>query len=501
MNKKNIIFALAAAIFIFAASAEAAVKTSGGMYIVDDARGQAAIVNGKKTAAREEARRAAYRDALEKALGACVTGITEMKDFAVVRDKVFSKASGIVKDFQVISEKIEDDVLTLTGVCKVEERALDGVLGPDVIASLGNPRIMILIDEMVGENAPFISAAESETAEIFERAGYLLVDSDQAKALLHLDPSAAFDDPVKLSEAARTLKADIIVVGRAYAAPFAEQKVQGIKLYGVKGTVRLKSVLTQTAYQISSKSVERSTGKKPAQSVETGAERTIKEAAAVAAEEIVYKIAYSMASAGSAIGGTTVNIKIADASFQDVEAIEEQLREIAGDSGEIFERSYRDSLLEIDVVSGKTARELASFLSNSGIRVEALTSQTISGKIARAAAERSHMPVPVAVVDVHIAGVRSYDEGKIIEDALRDLVGASGETTGEYDGAAGEMKISLAFFSDPQSARSIASFVNRQNADALDPEFAGLKQHRVLALKVTGMTESSVECELSRGIL
>jgi len=294
---KKLLFALIL-ILVFAAAAQAKVRLENGLYIVDDAEGYAPVVNGKKAAAREEAKRMAYRDALEKALGACVTGITEMENYEVTRDKVFSKSAGIVKNFEVIKETVDEDgVLNIKGVCKVAEKALDGVLGPDVIASLGNPRVMILIDERVGDETPFISAVESETLRIFERAGYLIVDPDQTKTLLHLDAKSAFsEDPV----AAKTLRADIIIVGRAYANAF-----DGITLYGVKGTVQLKAVLTKTAYQVTSKTVERATGKKPAQTVEGGAERCFKEATGAAADEIVYKIAYNMASAGSALGGVT----------------------------------------------------------------------------------------------------------------------------------------------------------------------------------------------------
>ena len=68
MRKQKLILFFAL-IFAFASVAEAKVNLSGGMYIVDDAEGYAPVVNGAKKAAREEARRMAYRDALEKALG------------------------------------------------------------------------------------------------------------------------------------------------------------------------------------------------------------------------------------------------------------------------------------------------------------------------------------------------------------------------------------------------------------------------------------------------
>jgi hypothetical protein len=196
--------------------ASAGVKQEGDLYVVDDAEGYAPINNGNKNAAREEAKREAYRDALEKALGATVTGITEMQNYQVVKDKVFSQTTGIVKSLDVLREWEEEGVLYISALCKVSYAALDGVLGPAVIDALGNPRIMLLIDERIegGENE-WISATENETSRVFEKAGYLLDDLDQARAIINLDTSSAFSDPRNLMDAAQTLRAKDIVVGKA----------------------------------------------------------------------------------------------------------------------------------------------------------------------------------------------------------------------------------------------------------------------------------------------
>ena len=189
--------------------------------------------------------------------------------------------------------------------------------------------------------------------------------------------------------------------------------------------MQLKAVLTQTAYQVSSKTVSASTGKKPAQTVEGGAERCFKQAASIAAEQIVYKIAYNMASAGSSLGGITVNIKIADASFKDVENIEEKLRELAGKSGEVFERSYNDNLLEIDLVSQNTARKTASFLSDIGVEIESLTQQTINGRVKKSlelpGSAKPEPEVGEKFITIEIIDVPSFSDAAKIEDSLRDL--------------------------------------------------------------------------------
>ena len=79
------------------------------------AEGMAAVIEGNTARAREEATRHLYRDAVEKALGAYVQGITEMKDFAVVRDRVFSQSQGIVTSTKNLAETLgQDGILRLT---------------------------------------------------------------------------------------------------------------------------------------------------------------------------------------------------------------------------------------------------------------------------------------------------------------------------------------------------------------------------------------------------
>lgn len=383
--KRSKIVALVILTFVIfcCCSASATVRQEGNLYVVDEAEGYAPVLNGNKNTAREDAKREAYRDALEKALGAAITGVTEMENYAVLRDKVFSQTTGVVKAFDITREWIDDDgVMHITAICKVAKTALDGVLGPAVLDAIGNPRMMVLIDERIADKTPFLSTTESKVLEIFQKAGYLIVDPDQARTLIKIDSSKAFDTPDLIMDAARTLRADVIILGKAYGNAFHTGKIEGITMYGVKGTVQLKAVLTKSAYQVTSKTVESSTGKKPALSVEDGAVRCFEEAASIASKEIVHNIAYSLASGSSGgVPGITVNIKVVNISFKESEAFVEALREFVGKNASVYERSYSDSLLEMDVVSEKTSRNLASFLTNKGFDIDVMTTQTITAKV------------------------------------------------------------------------------------------------------------------------
>ncbi|GHS95059.1 hypothetical protein AGMMS50276_09340 [Synergistales bacterium] len=383
--KNKICFALLllAAVICAPSLSAAGVRQERGMYIVDDAEGYAPVKNNNKNAARDEAKRVAYSDALEKALGAMVTGVTQMENFEVVRDKVFSQTNGLVKKFDITREWVDKDgLLHLTAKCAVAAAALDGVLGPAIIDIIGNPRVMILIDERIGDQQAFISSAEAETLRVFEKAGYLIVDPDQARALINIDLGSAYNDPSKILDAARTLRAEVIILGKAIGAPFRQGKIEGITMFGVRGAVQLKAVLTKTAYQIGSKTIEKTTGKKPSLTVEDGANRCFNEAAAEASKEIVHKIAYALVSGSpGGVPGITVNIKIAKISFKGVEYIEEILKELAGKGGGVYERDYSNNVLEVDVNSEKNARAIASTLSYFGLEINGLTQQTINATI------------------------------------------------------------------------------------------------------------------------
>ena len=362
------------------AAKKSAPKQAAGKLITVEVEGYAPIVDGAKNKAREDAKRSVMREALEKALGAYVTGITEMKNFEVVKDKVFSQSQGIVKRMDILREwEDSDGVLHLSAVCDVAEAALDGVLGPAVIDALGNPRIMVLLDERIGDKPSFLSTAESEVLRVFEKAGYLLVDATQAGTLKDIDLAAArsADDPEKLREIARDFQADVLIYGKAYASSYADQKISGVRIYGVRSTVQLKAVLAASAYQLGSDTYEE---KQKGTSLEDGAVKGLKPGASRAGKSLVNKIAYALIS-GSAGGipGRTVKIKLTGVAFKEAKALKEELSGIEGVTG-VYQRQFRKGELELDVVSDKTAEDLASILSDRGCEIDGVSGSLVEGR-------------------------------------------------------------------------------------------------------------------------
>ena len=129
-----------------------------------------------------------------------------------------------------------------------------------------------------------------------------------------------------------------------------------------------------------------------------------------------------MASAGSAFSGKNINIKIFNASFGDVEKIENALKEFAGNSGKLFERSYKNNILEIDLISKHSARDTASFLSEHGININSLTVQTIEANILKDNATKNNI---APNTNLKIINVPSFAQAGEIEDKLKNFLQAS----------------------------------------------------------------------------
>ncbi|HQH78443.1 MAG TPA: hypothetical protein PK535_05720 [Synergistaceae bacterium] len=345
--------------------------------IVVEVEGLAPVEKGDKVKARDEAKRHAYREALEKGIGAYVEGITEMKDFMVVKDKVFSQAQGLVTDLKVLDEFVDqEEIYHLKARCTVSARKLDGVLGPVVIDALGNPRVMVLVDEAIEGEKPFLSTVEGEVLRLFEKAGYLLVDPQQARTLsdTEVELAKSTGDTARLQELARTFQADVIIYGRAQAVAYAKQRVEGVAIAGVRTQVQLKAIITQTAYVLGTQNFEH---KDKGTSVQDAAVKGFTASAHEAALALVHKVAYSMVS-GSAGGipGRTVKVLVEGLSFGDARKVKTSLEETRGTTA-VYQRAFRNGKLELDVNTEGTAEDVAVRLEELGLMVGSVTGSTV----------------------------------------------------------------------------------------------------------------------------
>jgi len=341
-----------------------------------EVEGAGAIIGGDKERALEEAKRDAFRNAIEKGLGVLIQGITEMENFQVIRDKVMAQSKGLVTDYEILRKWEEDGAIKVRMRATVALTKLNDVLGPVVIDTLGNPVLMVCISEDIDGKAPFLSVSESTILSIFQEAGYHIVDPSQIDANRRREAleSAVTGDISKVIELAKRHDADVVITGKAMAIPYTSQVVSGQKLYGVEAQLSIKAVITQTGKVLG---VAIPSVRKVGLSVDDAAMKALKEAASQSAKKLIYEVAYAMlGQTGRGIAGRTVQVRVEGVNFTQARKIKERLEKFKGIVG-VYQRSFTNGNLVMDVNIEGNAEDLAVRLEELGLEITDFSANSI----------------------------------------------------------------------------------------------------------------------------
>lgn len=201
----------------------------------------------------EQARQDALRNAVETVTGIYVASETLVSNFELVKDEIYTKASGFAVLKEVVSQKEENGNCKMTISATVSLQPLT-----EKLKSLGLLRqwkIMV----MVSESGPGLTSgtnpsSETELIKQLSGAGYTLVDQNQVKAIKDsaVAIKAAKGDVVAAVELAGKFGADIIIVGQGtaeLAAATSGDSYGGVSvsLKSVSARVEAKAILADTA--------------------------------------------------------------------------------------------------------------------------------------------------------------------------------------------------------------------------------------------------------------
>lgn len=224
--------------------------------------GQAQIIGGNYNQARLKAIEGAKRAAVEQGVGTLVDSKTEVANFEVLQDKIYSRASGYVTNYTILSEgktpdgsiytvNIRADVQTAS--IKNDLRAV-GIL----MATVGNPRFMaVYVPETKSSahrNSRVVLASEQAINGVFARKGFIVLDRMFINNVYdEIIQAGRIDiDMDDLSALALNYRADLLLVYDVHAT----KKVGGSSKYfgGITVEVALRAVAPATADLIAQKS-------------------------------------------------------------------------------------------------------------------------------------------------------------------------------------------------------------------------------------------------------
>lgn len=225
--------------------------------------GTAGIVAGNISRAKDAALRKAMRNAVEMGLGAFLDSQTRTQNGKLVKERIFSQASGYIDNFTVESDGSIENGSTYrvcilasvkTSSIKNDLRAL-GILRRQV----GNPRFVTLYlpesDKSLPEQSRVVNAASCGISGVFARKGFVVLDPGFANALANKWKKTGNRASVKeaLSSLARKHQAELLILFDVQAIKRLELTNKYFAEYKLK--VRIRTVEPATADLIATSAV------------------------------------------------------------------------------------------------------------------------------------------------------------------------------------------------------------------------------------------------------
>ncbi len=180
-------------------------------------------------AARTKAREYAIRAAVNQVVGATVSSVSEMQDYTLVRDVVFSQTAGYVSKVENVSEKVDPD----SGTLSVTVRALvaQGAVDKDaaaiqmLIARKGGARIYVMVEDRSVDASGKAGAAggvvvrhgqfDAVLREALRKDGFTMLDPNLVDGKLRIKSAVqGLAVPQEVSEIGRAVDANIVIYGQ-----------------------------------------------------------------------------------------------------------------------------------------------------------------------------------------------------------------------------------------------------------------------------------------------
>jgi len=204
----------------------------------------------------------AQRAAVEQGIGALIDSKTRVANFEVLQDRIYSRASGYVSNYNILSEGKSPDgsIYTVTMRADVQTASIKSDLRAIgiLMAQIGNPRFMAVYmpetRSSMYRNSRVVRSAEQAINGVFARKGFVVLDRMFINDVYNeIERAGRIDvDMDDLSALALKYKADLLLVYDVHAA----RKVGGQSKYfgGVIVEIALRAVAPATADLIAQKS-------------------------------------------------------------------------------------------------------------------------------------------------------------------------------------------------------------------------------------------------------
>ena len=349
-------------------TATSTVSAGASTIVSTTAEGVGVINSGNKAVARDQAVRDGLRIAVEQAVGTMVASETLVQNYEVLRDHIYSKTQGYIKDYTIIDEKEEGSLYRVTLKARVASENLENdLMALGVLMHRKEmPRIMLMVAEQnVGRHSySFWWGLETEHTDLAVTEAVLLEQLGQ-KGFVLVDPSLKagqvdISQPYRVSslsnEAVSSIgklyEAEVVIYGKALAK--LAGSVMNSSMMSAMADVSLRAVNTDNARVIAS-ATNHAAAVHP--SKETAGTNALRAAAESISESLVEQIVDRWNQEVSS--GALILLEIAGvASYNHLVALKDKVKQIRGVSG-LYQRSYQSGIALLDIKATQGAQALA----------------------------------------------------------------------------------------------------------------------------------------------
>ncbi len=316
---------------------------------------------------KEAARRDALRDALEKGAAVEISSRSQVENFTLIRDTIFSRADGIVTHYEVLQE---GEGVGGTYYCKIRAKVSKTAIASEwgevqnVLEQLGQPGIMVYIQERVDGVPQDGSIVESQIENRLLKAGFDLYDRKQLDAITEkeLADAVVSGNVAKMQAIAKNFPTQIFITGNADANMAGNKDLYGerVALYNADGVIKM--FYTDTGKLITSEPLTNCRGGSRSHFIDSqqAGKKALQECAVQLAESCYWNAMKSWATQISA-GGMLVleveGIKVADSV-----RLKKMLSDLHPDKILNVNRSFSKDIAIYRIKAKMTAEDLLEYL-------------------------------------------------------------------------------------------------------------------------------------------
>ncbi len=208
---------------------------------------------------RDDALKAALRAALEKGAGTQIASFSHVENFELMRDTIYSRASGIVTDYDILEESKSRGVVKITVRAKVNSDVVTATWGEvqNTLDQIGRPKIMVLIDERIDGVLQPDSVTASRIEKMFTDIGFDLVAREAVAEITQREGADATitGDEAKLQRLAKDAGAHLYIRGYANADRAGMEDLYGVPAAFYNCDMRARAYWTDTAKLLASEAM------------------------------------------------------------------------------------------------------------------------------------------------------------------------------------------------------------------------------------------------------